>query len=414
MKHIAVVGAGIVGLAVAHHLLNEGMKVTVVDRDPLGDKASYGNAAGIAVTEVIPAGVPGLWKQIPGWLLDPLGPLAIRPMHAPKLFPWFLKFSKSSAEGEMHRLSGALARINSRVYEDLIPMLEQNELMGDLHRLGALTVYEHAEAFKQDRKFWDLKASHGIELIQLSGAEVRGMEPALSGLVVQGVFAPQWSQVSDPKALVDRLRESLIRRGLQVVVGEVKELCSTVGDTAVNVVMNGGQFVSADRAVVACGAWSGILAQQIGDKVLLESERGYNTTIANPGVKLGREVIFAERQFVATPITGGLRIGGAAEFGGLNAAPNYKRSQALTKLASMYLPGLQTEGGVHWSGHRPATPDSLPVISESARNNRVVYAFGHGHLGLTQAATTGRLVSDLLLKKPALIDLTPYSISRFA
>ncbi|UQY33027.1 FAD-binding oxidoreductase [Pseudomonas fulva] len=414
MTHIVVVGAGIVGLSVAHHLLNEGVRVTVVDPDPLGDKASNGNAAGIGVTEVIPACVPGVLRKVPGWLLDPLGPLAIRPMHAPKLIPWLLKFSKASSESELQRLSEALAQINKRVYDDLLPMLEQHGLMGDLHREGALTVYEHQDAFQRDQKFWDLKASHGVEVISLSGAEVREMEPALSHSVVKGIFTPQWSQVSDPKALVDKLRESLVRSGLLVVQGRVRDICSTVGRGAAALVLDGGQFIEADKVVVACGAWSGVLAARIGDRVLLESERGYNSTIARPGVKLGREVIFAERHFVATPLSIGLRIGGAAEFGGLDAVPNFKRSKALVELASMYLPGLRSQGGVHWAGHRPTTPDSLPVIGTSPSNPRVVYAFGHGHLGLTQAATTGRLVCDLVFGKPALIDLAPYAISRFA
>jgi D-amino-acid dehydrogenase len=170
----------------------------------------------------------------------------------------------------------------------------------------------------------------------------------------------------------------------------------------------------ADQVVIAAGAWSKTLAQRIGDRVLLESERGYNMTLPRSGVSLKRQLIFAERKFVATPLSCGLRIGGAAEFGGLNAAANFKRSHALVALARRYLPGLQTEGGTEWAGHRPATPDSLPVIGRSPQLPDVFYAFGHGHLGLTQAATTGRLVSDLLFQRPPPIDLHPYSIGRFA
>jgi D-amino-acid dehydrogenase len=413
MKHVVVIGAGIVGLSTAHHLLKEGAKVTLIDRDPEGDKASFGNAGGIAVTEVIPASVPGLFLKVPGWLLDPLGPLALRPTYAPKLIPWFLRFSKAGSASEVKRIAFALAALNGRVYEDLLPLLAENGLMGELHQLGALTVYENEEAFKKDAEQWDLKRSHGVEVRVLSGTETREMEPALSKSITRGVFTPQWSHVNDPKVLVDKLRESLIARGLSILVGEVSNLQSAVGNASVSVELTNGHSVLADKAVVAAGAWSGILAQKIGDKVLLESERGYNTTIPEPGVKLSREVIFAERHFVATPLSCGLRIGGAAEFGGLNATANFKRSEALAKLASIYLPGLKTEGGQFWAGHRPATPDSLPVIGESAHNTNVIYAFGHGHLGLTQGATTGRLVSDIALGKPRLIDLAPYAITRF-
>ncbi|MDQ0654051.1 NAD(P)/FAD-dependent oxidoreductase [Pseudomonas cedrina] len=413
MRHVIVIGAGIVGLATAHHLLKEGVRVTVVDRDPEGDKASFGNAGGIAVTEVIPASVPGLFWKVPGWLLDPLGPLAIRPSHAPRLMPWLLRFASAGKPSEVKRIAAALAVLHARVYEDLLPLLTEHGLHEELQPFGALTVYEKAVAFDKDAAQWDLKRACGIEVHALNGNEVRDIEPALGPSITRGVFTPQWSHVKDPKVLVDKLRQSLVARGLSIQVGEVCGIHSGLESATVSVSLSDGRRLLADKVVVAAGAWSGLLARCVGDKVLLESERGYNTTLPAPGVALSREVIFAERHFVATPLSCGLRIGGAAEFGGLRAPANFKRSQALARLAALYLPGLQMEGGTYWAGHRPATPDSLPVIGVSPRNPTVIYAFGHGHLGLTQAATTGRLVSDIALGKPPLVDLAPYAISRF-
>lgn len=413
MRHVIVIGAGIVGLATAHYLLREGVSVTLIDRDPEGDKASFGNAGGIAVTEVIPASVPGLLWKVPGWLLDPLGPLAIRPSHAPRLIPWLLRFSSAGKPSEVKRIASALAALNSRVYEDLLPLLAEHDLREELQQLGALTVYEKAAAFDQDAAQWDLKRACGVEVLTLNGDEAREIEPALGQSITHGVFTPQWSHVKDPKILVDKLRQSLVAQGLRIQVGEVCGIRPGLGGGAASAGLCDGRWLLADKVVVAAGAWSGLLARHLGDKVLLESERGYNTTLPAPGVTLSREVIFAERHFVATPLGCGLRIGGAAEFGGLHAPANFKRSQALARLAALYLPGLQTEGGTCWAGHRPATPDSLPVIGASPRHSSVIYAFGHGHLGLTQAATTGRLVSDIALGKPARIDLAPYAIGRF-
>ena len=413
MKHVLVIGAGIVGLSTAHHLLKEGAHVTLIDRDPEGDKASFGNAGGIAVTEVVPASVPGLLWKVPGWLLDPMGPLAIRTVHAPRLIPWLLRFSRAGRPAEVRRIATALTALNSRVYGDLLPLLGEHGLLDELQRLGALTVYEKQAAFDHDATQWALKRAHGVEAHVLSGNEAREIEPALSPNITRGVFTPQWSHVRDPKMLVDKLRQSLIGRGLCIRVGQAYDIRPGLEGGAVSVRLSDGQQLRADTVVVAAGAWSGQLARCVGDKVLLESERGYNTTFAAPGVVLSREVIFAERHFVATPLSCGLRIGGAAEFGGLNALANFKRSHVLAQLAAHYLPGLRTEGGTCWAGHRPATPDSLPVIGPSPRNPAVIYAFGHGHLGLTQGATTGRLVSDIALGKPPQIDLAPYAISRF-
>ena len=411
MGDILVVGAGIVGLGCAYHLRKDGLGVTVVDRDPEGDKASFGNAGGIGISEVVPAAVPGVFWRIPGWLLDPLGPLALRPSHAPKLIPWLLRFSRSAAPSEVRRISAALAALNLRVYDDLVPMLAETGLSGELERKGALSVYESEAGYRRDGAEWALKRSLGIETSEISGEEARRMEPALGPIVHRAIITPQWGHVSDPKRIVDGLRGWLQANGVAFVTGEVAAVA--MSETP-SVALADGRTLSAGKLVVAAGAWSGMLSRGVGDPVLLESERGYNTTLPAPGIALSREVIFAERKFTATPLSCGLRIGGAAEFAGLTAAPNYRRSRALVTLARRYLPGLDASGGTEWMGHRPATPDGLPVISASRRHASVFYAFGHGHVGLTQAATTGRLVADLIGGRTPVVDMSPYSIARFA
>lgn len=409
---VIVVGAGIIGLSVAYEALQSGAAVTIIDRDPIGDKASFGNAGGIAVTEVMPLSVPGLWKKVPFWVLNPLGPLAIRVGHAPNLFPWLWSFAKVGTASEVRRISGALASINSRVYDDLVPLFTKVGLANDLFRNGALTVYETESGLIRDQPEWDAKRSLGIEAQDLSGSQVRDMEPALGPIVKNGVFMPQWSHVSDPKKVVDVLRNWLAANGVQIMRGQVDRVDPT--SEGAEITLNGGITLSAAKIVIAAGAWSAQLANRLGDHVLLESERGYNTTIPSPGISLEREVIFADRKFVATPLSIGLRIGGAAEFGGLHAAPNFKRSKALVKLAKLYLPGLNEAANVEWSGHRPATPDSLPVIGRSGPSQHIVYAFGHGHLGLTQGPTTGRIVGDLLAGRQPPLDVAPFSVARFS
>ncbi|KAA3441958.1 amino acid dehydrogenase [Mesorhizobium sp. SARCC-RB16n] len=409
---VIVVGAGIVGLSVAYAALQSGAAVTIIDRDPGGDKVSLGNAGGIAVTEVMPASVPGLWKKVPFWVLDPLGPLTLRVSHAPHLLPWLWSFAKVGTASEARRISGALAEINSRVYDDLVPLFNKVGLANDLFRKGALTVYESESGLRRDQPVWDAKRALGVETEELSASQVRNMEPALGPIVKHGVFTPQWSHVSDPKKVVDVLRTWLVANGAQILRGQVDLLVATADGAALT--LNGGRTLKAAKTVIAAGAWSAQLARQLGDRVLLESERGYNTTIASPGVALEREVIFADRKFVATPLSVGLRVGGAAEFGGLDAAPNFDRSKSLVTLAKLYLPGMKVEGGVEWSGHRPATPDSLPIISRSGRSRHIIYAFGHGHLGLTQGPTTGKIVADLLFGRVPCLNLAPFSVTRFS
>lgn len=409
---IAVVGAGVIGLAVAYHLVTAGARVTVIDGGPDKDGASFGNAGGIAVTEVFPAASPGVWWRVFGWLADPLGPLAIRPAHAAKLLPWLLRFALSASAPELKRISNALAALNERVYDDLKPMLQDCGLSQQLHTDGALNVYETEAGYSRDAAEWACKRARGIVVHELTGAEARHMEGALGPKVHRAVFTPQWSHIEDPRRLMDGLKDWLLRNGVVIIKGKAVDVVPGV-TSSISVQLEEAAAVAASKAVIAAGAWSGILARRLGDRALVESERGYTTTLPSPGIEVGRELIFAERKFVATPLSCGLRIGGAAEFGGLAAAANFERSRALVELARQYLPDLKTEGGIEWAGHRPTTPDSLPVIGPSVHRPNVFYAFGHGHLGLTQAATTGRLVRDMILGRKPALDMAPFSIERF-
>lgn len=409
---VLVIGAGIVGLACAWSALKEGLTVTLVDRDFEGDRTSHGNAGGIAVTESTPISVPGLLFKASKWLFDPLGPLALDWKHVPNALPWFLEFQRASSPTRFRQISLALAALNNRVYDDLVPMFEDVGAMSTFYRRGAITLYETDEAFHADAREWKLKRELGVRWRALNQQEVREYEPALAPVFRHGIFLEDWSHIGDPKQLVSQLRGRVNALGAQMVEGAVTKLDVSKGDAPAAVLQN-GESLPAHQVVVATGAWSAALAESVGDRVLLDSERGYNTTLPQPGIALSREVIFAERKFVATPLDIGIRIGGAAEFAGLKAAPNYKRSDALLTLGKRFLPGIRDEGAVQWMGHRPATPDSLPVIGKSPTTANVIYAFGHGHLGLTQCATTGALVADLLVNRTPRTSLEEYSIKRF-
>ncbi|WMD20858.1 FAD-binding oxidoreductase [Achromobacter seleniivolatilans] len=412
-QDVIIIGAGIVGLNCALAAQQTGFSVTVIDPAFEGDRASHGNAGSIAVAEHTPFSVPGVqWKAIK-WLMDPLGPLALRWQHLPRALPWFMAFNAVSKPGAYRRISEALARLNNRALEDFIPMLDTIGLRDQIHCHGAITVYEQESNFRADTANWALKRELGVNWTALSADEIRSLEPRLAPVFSCGVRLHDCAHVSDPKAIVDALRRHVAANGATLVAGQVRGL-NIRNRNRPAALLEDGRSIDAAHIVVAAGAWSAPLARTAGDRVLLESERGYNTTLPAAGAMLQREVIFAERKFVATPLSVGLRIGGAAEFAGLNAPPNYARSQALLTMGRRLLPGMDETGAVQWAGHRPATPDSLPVIGRSPNNESVLYAFGHGHLGLTQSATTGLLIADLLAKQAPRVDLAPYSIQRFS
>ncbi|OWT72781.1 MULTISPECIES: FAD-binding oxidoreductase [unclassified Achromobacter] len=407
MRHLVVVGAGIIGLSCAWAARKRGFTVTVVDPDFEGDRASHGNAGGIAVSECVPLSLAGMGLKPLRWLLDPLGPLAIRPGHAPRLLPWYLALRKVGDPGNYARIGDALASLNRLCLADFEAMLGDLDLSGDLHKRGALTVYETDAAYADERASWQFKRERGVRWRPVDLAELRELEPGLAPVFRHAVMLEDWAHIDDPKRIVDVLRQKLRERGVEFVRGEAARIEGNA------VCTSDGRQVTGDKLLVAAGAWSARLAGTVGDRALVESERGYNTTLPRSVGRLNREVIFAERMFVATPLAIGLRIGGAAEFAGLEAAPNFKRSDALLQLARRYLPDLQDADARQWMGNRPTTPDSLPVLGLSPRHPDVLYAFGHGHLGLTQSATTAALIAQLLVNERPSVDLAPFTIARF-
>jgi len=412
VPRLLVVGGGIVGLASGLIAQRRGWRVTVVDPDFEGDRASHGNAGGIAVSESVPFRLAGLGIQPLRWLVDPLGPLAIRPAHAIRMLPWFMALRRISAQHRYLAAADALAALNARALQDFERLLAAVGAGNELHKLGALTVYESMEAFQRDAGEWEHKRSLGVRWREVGASELHRLEPNLAPVFARALVLEDWAHVDDPERVVACVRAQLLADGAELVTGEAARLVKSSERPAV--AMADGRQLQADRVVVAAGAWSGRLARTLGDRVLLESERGYNTTLPHSVGVLRREVIFAERKFVATPLAVGLRIGGAAEFAGLSARANFRRSDALLQLARRYLPTLDERDARRWMGHRPATPDSLPVIGPSPSDRRILYAFGHGHLGLTQSATTAELIGCLLDQQTPPINMAPYAITRFS
>jgi len=405
-----VVGAGAVGLACAYALVKRGQKVQIIDRDVAGDKASFGNACALAVTDCCPLSTPGVWRSAPGWLLDPLGPLSIRVGQMPSLVPWFWRFLRHGNMSQVQTSAAAQYQINKRVWQDFEPMLKAIGYADQVRQKGMLKLFKNRQSFERSPLEWQIKQAQGFEIELIEKDQLKAMEPALGDAKQFAVFHPQWNIVDDPKQLLAVWRDWLQAQGVEFVADEVSAILSEDGKTSG--VRGQNQDYAADKVVVAAGAWSAGLSKSAGEPCLLASERGYNTTIAEPGVSVNHMLMFAEEQFVATPMGLGLRIGGAAEFAGLKAAPNYQRSKALLTLAKRFLPELSGGEGDMWMGHRPSTPDSLPVLGLSDRCQGLAYAFGHGHLGLTQSITSGELVAEALLSGQN-DGLEAFSISRF-
>lgn len=406
-----VVGAGIIGTAIAYELQKRGRQVVLLDKGEVGRGASYGNMASIAVTEFMPASRPSIWRQIPGWMLDPEGPVRVRPGYMPKLLPWFARFVATSRPGKLRQLEAEGAALCKRVYDDLLPLLRETGLEDELTEEGCLSLYSDEAEFRADREHIEILERFDFPHRRLTGEEARDLEPELSGSIGLAALFPQNRSLRDPFRLVTSLAQRFTSLGGEIRRGSVAGFDRSDRITAVR--LSDGSSIAADEVVIAAGAYSGLLSKMLGEPIPLETERGYHTQILSPGIAMRHSIIWPARAFMVTPTAGGIRVGGTVEMAGLDAAPDYRRSKITVRRAQTALPNLRCENFSEWMGHRPALPDTVPIMSASAKVPGVFYATGHGHLGVTYAATTARLMGDLMTGRTPPIDLRPYRIDRF-
>lgn len=407
----AVIGAGIIGTTLAYTLQKRGRDVVLIERDQPGKGASYGNMASIAVTEFMPASRPSVWKQIPGWMLDPEGPVRVRPAYMPKLVPWFLRFIAASRPSKLRELEAQGAALCGRVYDDLLPLLKETGLEGELSEEGCLSLYTDEAEFRADREHIEILERFGFPHEVIGRQAIRALEPALSDSIGLAVLFPQNRSMKNPYQLVVKLAERFRALGGRIEHGEVTGFERSEGMRAL--LLKDGRRIAADEVVVAAGVHSARLAKMLGEPIPLETERGYHTQIMKPGISMKHSIIWPARAFMVTPTAGGIRVGGTVEMAGIDAAPDYRRSKVTVKRAREALPDLACEDFTEWMGHRPAFPDTVPVMSASAKTKGLFYATGHGHLGLTYAATNARLMADLITGASPPLDMKPYRVDRF-
>lgn len=407
----AIVGAGIIGTTLAYALQKRGRQVVLIDRDAPGRGASFGNMASIAVTEFMPASRPSVWRQMPGWLIDPEGPVRIRPAYLPRLIPWFARFVAASRPSTLRALEAQGAALCARVYDDLLPLLRETGLERELSEEGCLSLYADAAEFRADRDHIEILERFGFAHRLLTGDEARELEPELADSIGMAVLFPQNRSLRDPFRLVTALAERFTALGGRIERGEVAGFERGAAITALR--LADGRSLPVTEAVLCAGAHTARLSRLLGEPMPLETERGYHTQIMAPGITMRHSIIWPARAFMVTPTAGGIRVGGTVEMAGLDAAPDYRRAKITVRRAQTALPALRCEAFSEWMGHRPALPDTVPVMSASARTGGVFYATGHGHLGVTYAATNARLMADLITGARPPLDMAPYRIDRF-
>lgn len=409
-RSVGVVGAGIVGVALAFLLSRRGFVVTLLDRDAPGRAGpSFGNAGHIAGSEIFPISNPGILRTAIRMLVDPNAPLKIDPFYAPRLAPWLYRFYLSGRPGAYQRATEALTLLSAKALPSTKSLLAEAGLGNMVRHAPALYLYESRHSLESAIPNWRAKLDrgHGFTVIA-DRSDLAELEPSLSRQFAGAVLSDHWGAVTDPHHVVTNLFQAAIGSGVEYRRASVEEIHPAEHTITVK---GEGQAFSFDKVVIACGAHTPLLARQIGDHLPIEAEGGYNYTYPASGLELNHPLILADRGIAATSLSSGLRVGGWAVFAGLTSEPKQAYFDRIAQIAIRTFPGLRPDGGRRWSGLRPSTPDSVPIISRSAGVKRIFYSAGHGHCGLSLAAASAEIMLELLKGNQEAGQ--PFAIDRF-
>ena len=408
---IGVIGAGVIGSSAAFVLAERGYQVTLFDRaEPGLTGPSFGNAGHVVGSGIFPLAEPGIGVDGLKMLADPDAPLKVPPAYLPNILPWLWRFWRSSYGAAYDNSLRTLIAFNAGVVEESEALFARAGMPERIKRAPALYLYESERSYQASLPQWRTRDRAGLKSTHVDAAAIREMEPGLAPIFVRGVISHEWAIVTDPFDVVRGYVAAGQRLGVQLERASIDAVIANGNRVEIRAAGAALQF---DAVLIAAGVWSRPLAERLGDTLPVEAERGYNLTFPTPAVSINRPLVLADRGVVVTALTPGLRLGGWTELGGTNLPPNPARWQKMREITGAVLPALAQAPAKEWMGHRPSMPDSVPVISRSARAPNIFYAVGHGHYGLSYSAKTARIVGELV-GEAADANYPAHSIRRFA
>lgn len=408
---VIVIGAGVIGLACAFRLAREGQRVLLIDRDEPGRGASFGNAGHIATEQVFPLASAEVLRGALRYLLDSESPLRIQPAYLSKILPWLLRFAWAARRSAFERGVTALASLQKSAAADITGLLRDAGAARLLKLNGHLVLVEKPESVRAAQLEITRLRAFGIDAEWILRPQVSAIAPEITAHVEGALQFTGTGHVEDPYAVCTALRDAFIAAGGTFVQTKIEGVGNTsAGFRAVDAA--GGQFV-ARHLLLACGAWSKSLAEQLGYVVPLDTERGYHITLPGVVPRFSVPIASFERKVIMTPMSCGLRMTGTVEFGGLDLPPDPKRFALLKRHMKALTGDIPTGNATNWMGFRPSLPDHLPVLGRAPDGRNLYFAFGHQHLGLTLAGVTARVIAAQVMGRDAGIDLAAFAPNRF-
>ena len=412
-KSVGIVGSGIQGVCIGLQLIKKGIPVTIFDRnDPLSSSfkpASYGNAGHFSPYAVLQFNRPDVLYDVPKMLLSSYGPLALKWNYIPKMIPWFINYLKNFNKKSMLHTAKYMHQIlslSNDAYEEIFREIDTSNLV---KKNGIIYVWTNKNLKSRELEI-KVRRDLGIKQKLLTQKEILEIEPNLNPVFDAGVIYEDAMHAKDPHKILKEIFKLFLKKGGKFIQEDIKSIKQNNEDQT-TIVANNKQYFF-EKSIIASGAFSKNLTDQLGEKIPLDTERGYHVHFKNMENLISRPVIFLDRGFGMTPMSQGLRAVGTVELGGLKNPPSKKRIDYIIRCAKELLPQLR-EHHDEWLGFRPTLPDFLPILGPSLKNKNIIYAFGHHHLGWTLGAITGKIISGIAAGEKTNLDLSPYSSKRF-
>ncbi len=407
---IGIVGAGIQGISNALFLQKRGFEVTIFDRDEPGSPAaSYGNAGHFSPYACVLMNRPDILTDIPAMLLSSTGPLALKWNYVPKMIPWFLQFIRNCSSKKMMHTAKNMHQILDLALPAYDELFDEIEIEGLVEKKGILYVWND-QSLKSRELEIKIRNELGIDQQVVTPKEIHDLEPNIKPFYHGGVFYKHGRHARNPKKILLKLFELFLKKGGKFLKLNIQDVNF---DEEKPVLKSETQSFIFDKIVIACGAFSKRLTDNLDENIPLDTERGYHVHFKDCDHLLSRPVIFQNRGFGITPMEQGLRVVGTVEFGGLDNPLSKSRIKNLINNAK-YMLGDLPEHEDEWLGFRPTLPDFLPVIGPSKKHKNVFYCFGHHHLGWTLGPISGKIITGMIAEENSNLNLKPYSSLRFS
>ena len=408
---VVVIGAGIQGVCTSLFLTKKGFKVTLIDREDPGKKsASYGNAGHFSPYASVPINRPDILIDVPSMLLTSTGPLALKWNYVPRMIPWFLKFIKNCSKKKMMHTAKNMHQILDLALPAYDELFNDVDISGLVENKGIMYFWTNKDLKSREMEI-KIREELGAEQKLLTPHEIHDLEPRIRKIYHGGVYYPSARHARNPRKILLKLFELFLSKGGSFKKINVNKI-NFLADDKLSIETSSGSY-SFDKMVIACGAFSKKLTDQAGEKIPLDTERGYHVHFKGHDHLLSRPVIFLNRGFGITPMEQGLRVVGTVEFGGLDNPPSKKRIINLVNNAKYLFPELG-EHEDEWLGFRPTLPDFLPVMGPSKKYKNLFYSFGHHHLGWTLGAISGKIIAGMIADEKTNLNLSPYNSLRFS